>query len=59
MRTKINEFNDDYVSVQFFPTTEQEKNILTAFRNNNSNVELTVTGWTENAILNEASDNIQ
>lgn len=55
MRTVVKEFNGDYVAVQFFPSTDQDKNILKAFRNNNEDVQLTVIRWVEDALVNEAS----
>ena len=55
MKTKIKEYNGGGVAVQFFPDSEQDRNILSTFKNGQANddIELTITYWVEQALLKE------
>ena len=55
MKTKIKEYNGSGVAVQFLPKSEQDKNILSAFKSGkaNNDIELTITYWVEQALLKE------
>jgi len=55
MRTKIEEYNGQFVRVSFFSESEAEKNVLSSVRNGrpSDSAELNVMDWVNSAMIRE------